>query len=485
MNRRIPFFLGATVVLSLGVQAQTLQGKILNKAGKAVANAIVTLTPQGLADTTGTDGIYRFSNSTSILPGLSASERGISFNNGILEILVGHPLPVSVEIFDTRGVRLKSEAYPLANAGVYRWNIAKSFQGTRMLLITAKVGDQSTTFRHTQLQNGGAIASVLDRVVVGRGLAREAAATDSLKVSAAGYVPKTVAVPNLDATLDVTLDTVSTTTTGRSAGCGKSPTLTSGARTISSGGSNRSFILRIPPSYDNNHPYPLVFAYHWLGGTKEDVDGGGTSGYTWSYYGLREKADLSTDHKMIFVAAQGNGNGWGNGGNSDVIFTDNMIKLIEDNLCVDTQRLFAMGFSYGGGMTKALGCQRPKVFRALAVYAGADFLSGGCDASSTAPIAYIGMHSVSDGTNSYSSGEAIRDRFVRNNGCTPATTARPVNNNHVCTTYQGCKPGYPTEWCAFDGGGHGPAPVDGQTNGYGGGEKTWTKAEVWKFFTQF
>ena len=136
-------------------------------------------------------------------------------------------------------------------------------------------------------------------------------------------------------------------------------------------------------------------------------------------------------------------------------------------------------------MTTALGCQRPDVFRALAVYSGADFLSGGCDATTTKPIAYIGMHSVSDGTNPYSSGVTIRDRFVKNNGCTVVTTGTPVNNNHVCTTYQGCKPGYPTEWCAFDGGGHGPAPVDGETNGFGGGDRTWTKAEVWKFFTQF
>jgi hypothetical protein len=30
-----------------------------------------------------------------------------------------------------------------------------------------------------------------------------------------------------------------------------------------------------------------------------------------------------------------------------------------------------------------------------------------------------------------------------------------------------------------------PAPVDGSANGSGGGDTTWTKAEVWKFFTQF
>lgn len=462
-----------------------LQGKITNKAGMPLSKAVVRLTPQGLSDTTGSDGVYAFST-TSIRSGSPFGYPGATFRNGVLEVVLGHAMPLKVEVFDTRGTRLRSEGSVQAQAGVYRWDLARASRANQVLVVRTTVGGQTSTYRYTAFPDGTTPAiAPLRPTEIGGVLAREAAASDSLHVSASGYAEKTVPVPNLDATLDIALDTLSSSSAGRSAGCGKSPTLTSGARTITSGGGNRSYTLRIPPNYDKNHPYPLVFAYHWVGGTMGDVDGGGTSGYTWSYYGLREKADNSTDHKMIFVAGQGIGNGWGNGSNSDVAYTDDMTKLIENDLCVDTQRLFAMGFSYGGGMTKAIGCQRPKVFRAIAVYAGADFLSGGCDATTTSPIAYIGLHSINDGTNTYSSGVAIRDRFVKNNGCTPVTTGMPVNNNHVCTTYKGCKEGYPTEWCAFDGGGHTPAPVDGSSNGYGGGDKTWTKDEVWKFFTQF
>ena len=39
----------------------------------------------------------------------------------------------------------------------------------------------------------------------------------------------------------------------------------------------------------------------------QDIDGGGTSGAAWSYYGLKAQANNST----IFVAPQGIGNGWG------------------------------------------------------------------------------------------------------------------------------------------------------------------------------
>ncbi len=138
-------------------------------------------------------------------------------------------------------------------------------------------------------------------------------------------------------------------TLAASPGCGKTPTLTSGTHTIQSSGQNRSFILRLPDNYNNNTQYRLIFGYHWRGGTANDVDSGGTDGYNWSYYGLRRLSN----NGAIFVAPQGNGNGWANPGGQDVTFTDDMITRIENDLCVDTTQRFALGFSYGGGMSYA------------------------------------------------------------------------------------------------------------------------------------
>lgn len=262
----------------------------------------------------------------------------------------------------------------------------------------------------------------------------------------------------------------------QSSGCGQDPTLTSGERTIESGGQSRSYILSIPDGYDNNRPYRLFFAYHWRGGTMQDVDGGGTSGDAWSYYGLREQADDSA----IFVAPQGIGNGWANSGGQDLTFTDDMLALITDDLCVDRRQIFALGFSYGGGMSYALACARPDVFRAVAVYSGG--VLSGCEGG-TEPVAYMGIHGLGDGTLNISGGRSMRDRFVTNNGCTPQDPPEPSAGSltHTCTAYQGCTAGYPVEWCAFDGG-HTPGVVDG---GGDDGARTWTKTEVWRFFTQF
>ncbi|SEF37596.1 Poly(3-hydroxybutyrate) depolymerase [Amycolatopsis pretoriensis] len=263
------------------------------------------------------------------------------------------------------------------------------------------------------------------------------------------------------------------------AGCGQAPGLASGSHTISSGGQNRGYLLRVPANYDSSHPYRLFVGLHWRGGTAADVDSGGTDGYNWSYYGLRRLAD-SAGNTTIFVAPQGNGNGWANPGGQDVTFVDDLLRQLETALCVDTSQVFAGGFSYGGAMSYALACARPAVFRAVAVYSGANL--SGCSGGTQA-VAYIGMHGIGDTVLPIASGRSLRDQFVRNNGCTPQNPPEPASGSrtHVVTAYSGCRAGYPVVWAAFDGG-HDPGPRDGCACS---GWQTWTSGEVWKFLTQF
>jgi poly(3-hydroxybutyrate) depolymerase len=253
------------------------------------------------------------------------------------------------------------------------------------------------------------------------------------------------------------------------AGCGRAPTLTSGTRTISSGGQNRTYILRVPDNYDRNTPYKLIFAFHWLNGTAGNVASGG-------YYGLQGLSNNSA----ILVAPQGIDNGWANTGNRDLTLVDNLTALIEGDLCVDTSQLFALGWSYGGSMSYAVACARPEVFRAVAVLSGANL--SGCSPG-TQPVAYLGIHGIHDSVLNISLGRSIRDTFVRNNGCTAQSPREPAQGSltHIVTTYSGCRPGYPVEWAAFDGD-HTPEPVDGSTST--SGARTWVGGEVWKFFSQ-
>lgn len=264
---------------------------------------------------------------------------------------------------------------------------------------------------------------------------------------------------------------------GGEGGCGSAPGLTSGTHTIQSGGKSRSFILRVPDNYDNNRPYRLIFAFHWRGGTAQDVASGGTSGNAWSYYGQQEQSN----NTAILVAPQGLDNGWANAGGEDITFVDDMIRRIEAGLCVNPAQRFATGFSWGGGMSYALACARANDFRAVAVIAGAQI--SGCSGGNQ-PIAYFGIHGISDSVLNIAQGRSLRDRFVGNNGCTSQSPAEPApgSRTHITTTYAGCRAGYPVQWAAFDGG-HIPGPVDGSPDE--SGVATWTKGEIWRFFAQF
>lgn len=259
---------------------------------------------------------------------------------------------------------------------------------------------------------------------------------------------------------------------GTTAGCGKAPTLTSGTRTITSGGQNRSYILDIPSNYDRNHPYRLIFGLHWYNGSAAEVAGG-----NWGFYGQKAASNGSA----ILVAPQGLDAGWANTNGRDLTFIDDLVKLIESDLCVDTSQVFSMGFSYGGAMTYALACARPTVFRGVVVFSGGNL--SGCNGG-TQPVAYFGVHGIRDGVVNVSNGRSLRDQFVRNNGCTSQNPPEPAQGSlrHIVTAYSGCKSGYPVWWGAFDGD-HTASPVDGQ-NGYDG-TRTWTGAEVWKFISQF
>nr|WP_255643565.1 RICIN domain-containing protein [Actinoplanes polyasparticus] len=264
---------------------------------------------------------------------------------------------------------------------------------------------------------------------------------------------------------------------GGSSGCGKAPTLASGTYTIQSGGKSRQFILRVPANYNNSQPYRLIFGFHWRGGTMQEISSGGTSGAAWSYYGQQEQSNNSA----VLVAPQGLGNGWGNAGGEDVTFVDNMITRIESSLCVNPRQRFALGFSWGGGMSYALACARATVFRAVAVISGGQI--SGCSGG-TQPIAYFGLHGISDNVLPIAQGRGLRDTFVRNNGCTAQSPREPAagSRTHITTTYSGCRAGYPVQWAAYDNG-HMPGPVEGTYAE--SGVTTWTKGEIWRFFAQF
>jgi poly(3-hydroxybutyrate) depolymerase len=245
-----------------------------------------------------------------------------------------------------------------------------------------------------------------------------------------------------------------------SPGCGTTATQ-SGTFSMMVSGANRTYILKLPATYNANTPYRLIFAFHHLTGNAAGVA-------SRNYYGMDTPA--YANGRAIFIAPEGSdtGNGelgWPDRNGVDMAFARALIDWAKANLCVDTKRIFSTGWSYGGMFSEKLGCQLPDVFRAIAPMSAS--LMGGTSSCVKHNIAAWIAHGDMDATVSLASGIAGRDYFLTLNHCT--MTSAPTTPS-PCIEYSGCDTGYPVHWCQFSGGHSTP---------------TFAAAGVWPFFSQF
>ena len=258
-----------------------------------------------------------------------------------------------------------------------------------------------------------------------------------------------------------------------SAGCGKPAGLTSGRASIDVNGKTREYILSIPSNYDMNKPYRLIFGWHpWMGNAQQIAQMG--------YFGL----STPSNGQAILVAPEGqnftqmnmSGLGWGNAGGEDVAFAHAMMDRFGAQLCVDQNRIFSTGFSFGAMFSFTLACTANSQQRAIAPMAGNTMTSGGCE-NSTRSVAVMSFVGTDDSLLTVHR-QAVQV-FVGRDGCT--TTKTPVTPSWCdgvaaqylpcsCVQYQGCKAGFPVVECEYKAG-HQFAPSSGAT--------------LWSFFSQF
>jgi poly(3-hydroxybutyrate) depolymerase len=267
-----------------------------------------------------------------------------------------------------------------------------------------------------------------------------------------------------------------------STGCGKEPKLiTSKAAstplTITPSGTARQYYVKLPENYNSSHPYRLIFTLHALGGNAQQVTVG-TGGYL-PWYGL--PALINDTRGAIYIAPTGLRSGWWNTGGDDVTFLKAVMDTVEADLCIDQDLRFSTGFSHGAAMSYILACSLGKVMRAVAVLSGNPSISGACPAGTAAnePVAYYTQHGTHDSVLPIAQARQMRDRYIKNNGCASQTAPEPTQGQKSITTkYEGCKPGYPVTWVAFDGD-HTPQPRDP------GVSSTFAAINTWDFFKQF
>jgi poly(3-hydroxybutyrate) depolymerase len=126
--------------------------------------------------------------------------------------------------------------------------------------------------------------------------------------------------------------------------------------TTTDGSISRQFLMQVPADYTNTKAYALTFVFHGLNGNSSVSEA----------FGLQNAPGAA--ESSIFVFPNSNGSGWNEShGSHDMIYFDNMVKQVEANYCIDSKRVFAAGFSWGGDFVTALTVTRGNVLRAAAV----------------------------------------------------------------------------------------------------------------------
>jgi poly(3-hydroxybutyrate) depolymerase len=214
--------------------------------------------------------------------------------------------------------------------------------------------------------------------------------------------------------------------------------------TIDVNGTERSYVLRYPDSYDSSHPYPVVFLFHGTGGSGQEYD-----------YTRVEQAAAAGG--ALFVLPVGldyewaQDTGWEtfNDNERDLEFFDAMWDRIRSEYCVDELRVFASGHSIGGYMSNYLACQRGDVVRAIAPIAGGgmnDWYLSNHDCVGQVAVKVI--HGTADSVVTFDNGTRVRDYFIGANHC---DTAASPTSHPPCEQHADCDPGFAVEMCAFDG----------------------------------
>jgi poly(3-hydroxybutyrate) depolymerase len=191
----------------------------------------------------------------------------------------------------------------------------------------------------------------------------------------------------------------------------------------------RPFLVFPPKSWDGRRPLPVVFAFH----------GFHTSGRafeSWVHF------EDYVEDAAIVVYPEAQGMVWRLGG-GELLYVDDMIATLENELCVDEAHLYAFGFSYGGKLVHELGCTRSGPLRAIAV-ADASWPDKHVTTCGR-PIPVLITHRRDDDDEKIAWGRAAEERWQGINRC--AADADVVDAAHGCTTHRGCTAPGETTFC--------------------------------------
>ena len=230
---------------------------------------------------------------------------------------------------------------------------------------------------------------------------------------------------------------------------------------IVSSGEKREYLLYVPGSYDRARPTPLVISMHGAGGWPvQQMD----------MSGWNRLADSQGFIVVYPSGAEGVGpRVWhtdqGAGLTPDVRFISALIDTLEGAYNIDPTRIYANGFSNGGGMAFVLSCTLSDRIAAVGMVGAAQLLPWSW-CTDHRPVPMIEFHGTADSFTPYNGGRSWvapvpfqsiptwTANWARRNRCGPNPVESAVATDVTRREYTNCADDAAVVLYTIRGGGH-------------------------------
>ncbi len=176
------------------------------------------------------------------------------------------------------------------------------------------------------------------------------------------------------------------------------------------GGLLRTYLIHLPPDYNEDNDYPLVINMHGLGSNANEQQ---------FYSQFDQVADTAG---IVMVYPNGVNNVWNitfDSGVDDVGFISALIDTISTNYSIDLDRVYSTGMSMGGFMSHRLACQLDNRIAAIGSVTGT-LAYPNCFPQRAFPVLQI--HGTADSTVPYALVPPTMAHWIIQNECLDTTT---------------------------------------------------------------
>ena len=264
-------------------------------------------------------------------------------------------------------------------------------------------------------------------------------------------------------------------------------------------GYERSYLLNLPPTYNDSSNFPLVIALHGLAGSASQME---------QDYGLTTKSNSAGFIVVYPEGVRSDGflgiRTWNAGtccdfamerNVDDVHFISQLIQKLTSTYKINPKKIYVTGMSNGAMMTYRLACELSPQLAAIAPVSGTLLTTNPCTPARAVPVLHI--HSAIDNKVPYAGGYGLAnyyfppvDSTLRVWACIDGCHATPQvitqANLYTQTQYMNCNPNTTVQLYLTKDGGHSwPGGLPARAGADAPSAAFNATDLIWSFFNQY